>query len=92
MATTGIILVLSGKGTFKISCRKPQKIMNPDTETDWHFYIMIVVSLILFLIMIRIVLDKDEFILKKRTILFLSFTVVVIGMLLGKYGAKAGLP
>jgi hypothetical protein len=66
--------------------------MNPGTDTDWHFYIMIVVSLLLFLIMIRIVLHKPEFILKKRTILFLSFTVVVIGMLLGKYGAKVGLP
>jgi len=40
----------------------------------------------------RIVLGKPEFILKRKTTLFLSFTVVVIGMLLGKYGAKVGLP
>ena len=42
--------------------------------------------------MSRIVLGKPEFILKRKTTLFLSFTVVVIGMLLGKYGAKVGLP
>jgi hypothetical protein len=66
--------------------------MNSGTNTDWHFYIMIAVSLILFLIMIRIVLSKHEFMVKKNAIFFLSFIIVVIGMLLGKYGAKLGFP
>ena len=66
--------------------------MNPGTNTDWHFYIMIAVSLILFLSMIRIVLNSHEFILKKHAIFFLSFVIVVMGMLLGKYGAKLGFP
>ena len=30
--------------------------------------------------------------IRKTTIFFLSFVVVVIGMLLGKYGARVGLP
>ena len=66
--------------------------MKPYTNADWHFYIMIAVSLILFFIMIRIVLSKHEFIVKKNTIFFLSFIIVVIGMLLGKCGARLGFP
>ncbi|MEM7087438.1 MAG: hypothetical protein AAF489_14725 [Bacteroidota bacterium] len=60
-------------------------------STAWHFPIMILASLLLFFIVIRIVLGKIEFREKKKTILLLSVLVVVIGMLLGKYGAQIGL-
>jgi hypothetical protein len=64
--------------------------MNSGPDTEWHFYIMIAASLILFITMIWIVLDRQEFILKRGTIVFLALVIVVIGMLLGKYGAKLG--
>ena len=66
--------------------------MKPGTSADWHFYIMIIVSIALFLVMIRIVSSKKEFLSRKYKIIFLAIVVVVIGMLLGKYGSKAGLP
>jgi hypothetical protein len=62
------------------------------TSTDWHFFVMILASLAAFLIMMRIVLNGAEFALKKATIFLLALLIVVIGMLLGKYGALAGLP
>jgi len=59
--------------------------------TAWHFPIMIFVSLIVFLIMIRIVVGKQEYIAKRKLIYSLSIVVVVVGMLFGKYGANWGL-
>jgi hypothetical protein len=60
-------------------------------HTAWHFPIMIFVSLIVFLIMIRIVIGKREYIAKRKLIYLLSIVVVVLGMLFGKYGANWGL-
>ncbi len=51
---------------------------------------MIFVSFILFFIVIRIVLGKQEFTEKKYIIIVLSLIVVVGGMLFGKYGANWG--
>lgn len=60
-------------------------------NTDWHFLMMIFASIIVFLVVIRIVVDKQEFIEKRKLIFLLSIVVVVIGMLFGKYGANWGL-
>jgi hypothetical protein len=61
-------------------------------NTDWHFPVMILFSLLIFFAVIRLVLSKEEFRLKRNKILLLSFIVVVIGMLMGRYGAKFSLP
>ena len=60
-------------------------------NTAWHFPVMILVSFFVFLFVIRIVLGREEFKQKTKTILTLSLFVVVIGMLFGKYGAQMGL-
>ncbi|HYK77290.1 MAG TPA: hypothetical protein VEV16_09955 [Daejeonella sp.] len=65
--------------------------MEQNVNTDWHFSIMILASLIVFFLVIRIVLPKTEFYQKKGLITLLSMLVVIIGMLFGKYGAIAGL-
>ena len=61
-------------------------------NTEWHFPIMIIASIAIFLLVIRIVITKNEFRLKHKQILLLSLIVVVFGMLFGKYGATYGLP
>lgn len=61
-------------------------------NTDWHFPLMILFSMLIFFAVIRMVLSKDEFKLKRKPILLLSLIVVVIGMLMGRYGAKFLLP
>jgi len=61
--------------------------MNP----GWHFPIMILASLVVFLIVIRIVLPKQQFTQNYISIIFLSILVVIIGMLFGRYGAIWGL-
>lgn len=66
--------------------------MQTSSTTLLHFPVMIIFSLILFIVMMRIVIGKSEFTEGLRTILGLSFTVVVLGMLFGKYGANWGLP
>lgn len=53
---------------------------------------MILASLLLFLIIIRIVIGKTPFKEKFNLVLLLSFLIVVLGMLFGKYGAQWGLP
>jgi len=40
---------------------------------------------------IRIVLDKNEFYKKKRLIFLLAVFVIIVGMLFGKYGSNFGL-
>jgi len=65
--------------------------MEKNINTIWHFPIMILTSFILFFIVIRIVIGKQEFIEKKKLIFLLSLVVVIIGMLFGKYGANWGL-
>ena len=62
-----------------------------NVNTSWHFPIMVLVSLILFNLIIRIVIGQLEYREKVKSILVLSFFVVVIGMFLGKYGAQVGL-
>jgi hypothetical protein len=61
-------------------------------NTDWHFPIMIVASLIIFFLIIKLLLSSGEFRSKKLTILWLSFVTVILGMLFGRYGALWGLP
>ncbi|WP_026897099.1 hypothetical protein [Daejeonella oryzae] len=56
-----------------------------------RFSIMILFSLFLFILVIRIILKKHEFVQKQYLIYILSIIVVVFGMLFGKYGANAGL-
>jgi uncharacterized membrane protein len=53
---------------------------------------MILFSLFIFFAVIRLVISKEEFRQKRNTILLLSVLVVVIGMLMGRYGAKYSLP
>ena len=60
-------------------------------NTIWQFPIMIFVSFLVFILVIRIVLGKLEFFKKKRLVLILSVIVIIIGMLIGKYGANWGL-
>jgi hypothetical protein len=61
-------------------------------NTDWHFPVMILFSIIVFFAVIRMVLLKNEFRTKRSTIVLLAFITVVIGMLMGRYGAKFSLP
>ena len=61
-------------------------------NTEWHFPVMIIASIAVFFMVIRIVLPKDDFRLKRTQIFLLSLIVVVFGMLFGKYGATYGLP
>ena len=60
-------------------------------NTDWHFPVMILASLIIFFIIIRIVLSKEQFYHEYKSIVLLSILVVIIGMLFGRYGAIWGL-
>ncbi|NND80374.1 MAG: hypothetical protein HKN53_10785 [Maribacter sp.] len=59
-------------------------------NTAWHFPLMILVSFLLFYLIIRIVIGKTQFNQKIKSILILSVFVVILGMLLGKYGAQMG--
>ena len=60
-------------------------------NTAWHFPLMILGSLLLFVLIIRIVIGKRKFKERIKTVLILSFFIVVVGMLFGKYGAQVGL-
>ena len=51
---------------------------------------MILASLIVFFIVIRTVLSKEQFAKKYISIILLSILVVIIGMLFGRYGAIWG--
>ena len=57
----------------------------------WHFPIMILFSFIIFLVVIRIVIGKNDYKEKQKLIIYLAIVVVVVGMLFGKYGANWGL-
>lgn len=61
-------------------------------RTSWHFPIMILGSLVIFVVLLRFILSKEEFRKNFTKISLLSFIVVVLGMIFGKYGAMAGLP
>ena len=58
---------------------------------SYRFPVMILFSLLIFLLVIRIVIDRNDFIKKRLLIFSLAIIVVVFGMLFGKYGANAGL-
>jgi hypothetical protein len=62
-----------------------------NTNSTWHFFIMILASLIVFFVIIRIVIRGQQFAQKIYTIILLSLLVVVVGMLFGKYGVGWGL-
>lgn len=47
--------------------------------------------MLVFLVVIRLVIKKNEFIKKQSLIVALAIVVVVIGMIFGKYGANIGL-
>ncbi len=66
-------------------------ITQQDGNTAWHFPLMILASLILFYFVIRIVMGKENFSKRIKSIFLLSILVVVAGMLFGKYGAQMGL-
>jgi hypothetical protein len=66
--------------------------MNPSSNTEWHFYIMILASLLVFILIIKLLLTQPDFRKSKTKIFLLSIVVVVFGMLFGKYGAEWGLP
>jgi hypothetical protein len=53
---------------------------------------MICASLLVFFLIIRLLLPKQEFAAKLKQISLLAFIVVVLGMIFGKYGATYGLP
>lgn len=61
-------------------------------HTEWHFPVMIFVSLLVFFLVLRAVLPGREFARRKYTVVLLAVWVVVVGMLFGKYGASWGLP
>jgi len=65
--------------------------MEQNTNTVWHFPIMIFGSFIFFFIVILIVLGRQEFLEKKLSIILLSIIVIIFGMLFGKFGAHWGM-
>lgn len=65
--------------------------MENATNTFWHFPMMVLASLILFITVLGIVLGKQDFVKKKNHIGLLAFIIIIAGMLLGKYGANIGL-
>jgi hypothetical protein len=52
---------------------------------------MIILSFFVFLLVIRIVVGREDFKQKTMTILSLSFFIVGMGMLFGKYGPQNGI-
>jgi hypothetical protein len=52
---------------------------------------MIFASFIVFYLVIRIVIGKNEFYKKKGLVFFLAVFLIIIGMSFGKYGANLGM-
>ena len=61
------------------------------SSTVWHFPVKILASILIFVLIIRLVIGKAKFREKLKVVTILTFLVVVVGMLFGKYGAQAGL-
>ncbi|UCF37685.1 MAG: hypothetical protein JSU96_02105 [Acidobacteriota bacterium] len=61
------------------------------SEDAFKFATFTVASLIGFNLILWTVLGSDEFKIKARPIVFLSFLCVIVGMVIGKYGANVGL-
>lgn len=66
--------------------------MSQTAIANLHFFIMIIASLLVFVCVIRLVITKELFRQKLPIILLLAFSIVVLGMLFGKYGTTWGLP
>ena len=66
--------------------------MKETNNTEWHFPVMIAASFVLFFLVIRLVVEKEAFVMQFKKIVVLSLVVVIGGMLFGKYGATMGLP
>lgn len=66
--------------------------MSANTESEWHFVVMIGASFIVFIYVIRFCLTKQQFTQKFSRIILLAFVIAVGGMFLGKFGANLGLP
>lgn len=62
------------------------------THNDWHFPVMIIASFVIFYLILKLILPKEEFRMNQRQIFLLGLVVIVFGMLFGKYGANYGLP
>ena len=60
--------------------------------TDWRFPIRIAVALVESALVLRVSLGRAVFRRRTSAVAIVSFTVVVLGMILGRYGAQAGLP
>lgn len=58
----------------------------------WHFWVMVLASLVVFGLVIYVVRGREHFRQRRAVILRLALVVVVIGMAMGKYGAGLGLP
>lgn len=61
-------------------------------NSEWHFPIMIVASLLIFFVIVQVILSKSDFNENRKQIFLLAIIVVVFGMLFGKYGATYQLP
>src|SRR4030095_10932176 len=66
--------------------------MSNTLNPSWHFPLMMLASFLIFFFVLRVVQTKGEFRENLSKIIFLSLTVVVVGMFIGKYGAGLGLP
>jgi hypothetical protein len=64
----------------------------PDVDTEWHFPMMIGAALLEFALVLRLVLGGEVFHRRRAAVAVVTGCVVVLGMLIGKYGAGAGLP
>ena len=82
--------VAGGAGLFILADYSPCLVIFMGTA--WHFPFMILASLLVFCLMLKLILSKDEFIAKRGQIGLLALVVVVFGMLFGKYGVAFGLP
>jgi hypothetical protein len=61
-------------------------------DTEWRFPIMIAVSLVEFVAVLRLTLGRERFRDRRVAVVVVSLVVVVLGMVLGKYGNQFGLP
>jgi hypothetical protein len=61
-------------------------------DTEWRFPIMIAVSLVEFAAVLRLTLGRERFRDRRVAVVVVSVVVVVLGMVLGKYGNQFGLP
>lgn len=61
-------------------------------DTEWRFPLMIVGSLLAFVAVLRLTLGRRTFHARRVAVVVVAIVVVVLGMMLGKYGNQVGLP